>query len=161
MTRVLLTGMSGTGKSSVIATLAARGLQAIDTDDHGLSEWTGAEWLWRENRIQRLLALAGPGPLFLSGCVRNQAVFYPQFDHVVLLSAPADVLVARLAARTTNDYGKHPDELAEVLENLRTVEPLLRAGATLEVDTTMPLERVIETILTHVGTTGITAPSAE
>ena len=33
MKRVLLTGMSGTGKSSVIRELAALGYKAIDTDD--------------------------------------------------------------------------------------------------------------------------------
>jgi dephospho-CoA kinase len=31
--RVLLTGFSGTGKSSVIGELAALGFKAIDTDD--------------------------------------------------------------------------------------------------------------------------------
>jgi dephospho-CoA kinase len=33
--RVLITGMSGTGKSTVIAELAARGYNAADTDDGG------------------------------------------------------------------------------------------------------------------------------
>jgi dephospho-CoA kinase len=31
--RVLLTGMSATGKSAVVRKLAARGYKAIDTDD--------------------------------------------------------------------------------------------------------------------------------
>jgi hypothetical protein len=38
MKRVLLTGMSGTGKSTVINELSARGYKAVDTDYHGLSE---------------------------------------------------------------------------------------------------------------------------
>ena len=38
MKRVLITGMSGTGKSTVIAELAARGYNAVDTDYGGLSE---------------------------------------------------------------------------------------------------------------------------
>ena len=33
MKRVLLTGMSGTGKSTVINELAARGYKAVDIDD--------------------------------------------------------------------------------------------------------------------------------
>jgi broad-specificity NMP kinase len=36
--RVLITGMSGTGKSTVSAELAARGYKAVDTDYGGLSE---------------------------------------------------------------------------------------------------------------------------
>lgn len=152
MKRVLLTGMSGTGKSTVIGELASRGYRAIDTDDDGLTVWTGTgtEWLWREDRIQRLLSLEDAEVLFISGCTRNQVTFYPRLDHVILLSAPVQVIVQRLATRTTNQYGKHPDELAEVLRYRETVEPLLRGGASLEVDTSAPLEQVVETILSHV-----------
>jgi hypothetical protein len=99
------------------------------------------ETLWREDRIHAL---------FVQGTTRNQALFYPRFDHVVLLSAPAEVLVQRLTRRTTNPYGKDPAELAETLENLETVEPLLRTAATLEVVTTVPVTRVADIVLEHV-----------
>lgn len=42
MKRVLLTGMSGTGKSTVIRELAARGYRAIDAGDAGWSHCCGA-----------------------------------------------------------------------------------------------------------------------
>jgi predicted ATPase len=35
--RVLITGMSGTGKSTVIKALATRGYKAVDADYNGLS----------------------------------------------------------------------------------------------------------------------------
>ena len=85
--------------------------------------------------------------LFLSGTVSNQRKFYGQFDHVVLLSAPTSVIAERLASRTNNPYGKHPDELARVLGHITSVEPLLRRVATVEVDTSGPLDQVVETIL--------------
>jgi shikimate kinase len=159
MKRVLLTGMSGTGKSTVIKELAGRGFRAVDADDHGLSEWVavsldeptglgpGQDWVWREDRIQDLLSSDDVEVLFLSGCSPNQGKFYPQFDHIVLLTAPAAVLVERLATRTTNPYGKHPDEVARVLAVQQTIEPLLRAGAGLEVDTSAPLDQVVATVL--------------
>jgi len=67
----------------------------------------------------------------------------PQFDHIALLSAPADVLLARIAARTGNPYGKHPAERAQILRDLAAVEPLLRATATIEIDATAPLPEVV------------------
>src|SRR5688572_13967021 len=130
--------MSGTGKSTVIEALAARGYRAVDADEGGLSELVsvsedeptgldpGQDWVWREDRIQELLSVEDGDVLFLSGCSPNQGRFYPRFDHVVLLTAPADVIVERLATRTTNPYGKRPEEVARVLNLLDTVEPMLR-----------------------------------
>lgn len=66
------------------------------------------------------------------------------FDQVVLLSAPADVLLARIKARTDNPYGKRAEERDAVLHHLATVEPLLRATATIEIDATAPVERVVQ-----------------
>jgi hypothetical protein len=56
----------------------------------------------------------------------------------------------RLATRT-NLFGKQPDELARVLEDRRAIEPLLRRGATLELDTSAPISKVVESITGHVG----------
>ena len=138
MRRVLITGMSGTGKSSVIRELARRGFRAVDTDTDEWSEWTTdaegqPDWVWREAPLRELLA-GGDRPLFVCGCKSNQGAFYNQFDRVVLLSAPADVLLSRLRTRTDNPYGKTAAQQAEVLGYLETVEPLLRTGADLELD---------------------------
>ena len=143
--RVLITGMSGTGKSSALAELRRRGFEAVDTDEPGWSEWSDEDggYLWREERIAELLDRDRGVTLFVSGTVSNQGRFYPRFDAVVLLSAPVDVLLARVAARTTNDYGKAEAERAEILANLAEVEPLLRATCTHELDATQPLAEVV------------------
>jgi hypothetical protein len=49
-----------------------------------------------------VLAAEHAGPVFVSGCAENQVKFYPQFSHIVLMSAPADVIKERLASRTDN-----------------------------------------------------------
>jgi thymidylate kinase len=84
------------------------------------------------------------GFLFVSGTVSNQARFYPRFDAVVLLTAPPEVLLARVAARDTNDYGKADSERAEIIRYTATVEPLLRAGATAVIDTCAPVDAVAD-----------------
>jgi broad-specificity NMP kinase len=157
---VLLTGMSGTGKSTLIGRLAALGYRAIDADTEEWSEWvtvdgdadpgsiwSNRDWVWREDRMEALLAAEHAGDLFVSGTAANQGKFHPHFDHIVLLSAPTGVLVERLSTRTTNSYGKSPEELTRVLEHVQTIEPLLRRAATVEIDTSIPIDRVLEAVL--------------
>ncbi|MGB7982619.1 MAG: hypothetical protein WCF36_17700 [Candidatus Nanopelagicales bacterium] len=76
--------------------------------------------------------------IVVSGTVSNQGRFYDRFEHVVLLSAPVDVLLERVSGRTNNPYGREPDQQAEIVRYVATVEPLLRRGATLEHDGRRP-----------------------
>ena len=149
--RVLLTGMSATGKSSVIRGLADRGYRAIDADDGWCEPLPDGRQQWREEGIAALLATEDAEVLFVAGCEENQVRFHPQFDHIILLSAPAEILMERLAARTGNPFGKTPAELSRVLQDLRTVEPLLRRVADHEIQTTMPLDDVVSAILCITG----------
>lgn len=149
--RVLLTGMSGTGKSSVVRELAARGFKAVDTDDGWCETLPDGHQRWREEAIQTLLPAEDADVLFVAGCEENQVRFHAQFDHIVLLSAPLETLLERLAVRTSNPYGKAPEELNRVLNDIDTVEPLLRRVADHEVRTTIPLSEVVTVILRLVG----------
>jgi len=92
MVKILITGMSGTGKSTALRALAARGHRTVDTDT---DRWS------------------------------------------------REVLLARIAARTDNPYGKSPAERAAVLDHLAHVEPLLRATATAEIDASAPVDEVV------------------
>ena len=137
--------MSGTGKSTALAALQTRGFEAVDTDEPGWTEWSDKEagYVWREDRIAELLARDSDGPLYVSGTVSNQGRFYRHFDAIVLLSAPADVLLGRIESRTTNDYGKTAEERNLILGHLAEVEPLLRATCTHEIDATQPIDDVV------------------
>ena len=150
MAVVLLTGMSGTGKSTVLAQLAGLGHAVVDTDVGG---WVveGPERRWHEGRLTGLLDAHTTGHLFLAGTVVNQGVLYPRFDAVVLLTAPLEVLLDRVATRTTNDFGKGAAERAAIVRDTAEVEPLLRRGATVVVDTRQPLPEVVAAVLRAAG----------
>ena len=74
------------------------------------------------------------GSIVVSGTVENQAKFYGYSDHVVLLSAPLQTLLERVTARNSNPYGTRAEDREEIAGYLDRVEPLLRHGATLELD---------------------------
>ena len=144
MTAVLITGMSATGKSTVLAELARRGHAVVDTDVGGWivdvpQDDGSTEPMWDEPRMSALLDEHAGRTLFVAGCVANQGRFYDRFDAVVLLTVPEEVMLERLETRTTNDFGKRDAERDAVLADLRAVEPLLRAGATAEIDTRSPV----------------------
>lgn len=148
MSKVLVTGMSDTGKSSALRLLAERGCQTVDTDTDEWSYWVtlpdgSPDWVWREDVMSNLLRSHVGKSLFVAGCKTNQGRFYAEFDHVALLSAPVDLLFTRIAARSDNPYGKTSAEREMILRYVEEVEPLLRASATVEIDASAPLEDVV------------------
>ncbi|HZX03501.1 AAA family ATPase [Kribbella sp.] len=140
MTRILITGMSGAGKTTVLDELARRGHHTVDTDH---DDWTLPDGTWDEPRMHQLLAQP---EVIVSGTVENQGSFYDRFHHVVLFTAPLEILIDRVRRRTNNPYGRTPAEQGEIAHYVRTVEPLLRRGATLEVDTRQPISALADTI---------------
>ena len=152
--RILITGMSGTGKSTLVCELASRGYAVVDVDEPGLGltyPRPNGELGWNVRAIRKILSQTAASPLFLAGCSDEQAELYAEFDYVVLLSAPCEVLRERLASRIGNDYGKSREQLDAVLGYVETVEPLLRASADLEIVTTIDVRRVADTVLRNIG----------
>ena len=156
--KVLITGMSGTGKSTVIKALAKAGQRAVDLDADGWSRWapcegdpTGAkpghDWMWDEVRLFELLAEATDEPLFVAGCAPNMGRFTPLFDRIILLSAPAKALLERVAVRTNNPYGKTMAEAERIVANLEEVEPMLRRIATHEIDANQSPKNILDAVM--------------
>ncbi|WP_160715060.1 AAA family ATPase [Chitinophaga solisilvae] len=166
MKTVLITGMSGTGKTSTILELQARGFTTADLDSAAYSVWAdagtdpdypdnevkeGKDWIWDESRVEKLLTADTAELLFVSGCASNMSRFYPYFDYIVLLTAPDHVILDRLASRGSNSYGCTPEEAARVLRLIQTIEPLLRDDADLEIDTGIPGQSAVDVILAYIG----------
>jgi shikimate kinase len=139
--------MSGAGKSTVLDELRRRGFVTVDTDDDG---WVLPDGTWDEPRMDGLLA--SYDVVIVSGTVDNQGRFYDRFHHIVLLSAPLDVLLKRVADRA-NPYGRTPAQRAEIAGYVRTVEPLLRRGATVELDSRRDVSELADAVAELAGRT--------
>lgn len=143
---VLVTGMSGSGKSTVLAELKRRAHRVIDTDDPGWIVETDTasrpEPLWDLDQIDALIDGHRTGWLSIAGCVANQGAVYDRFDAVVLLSAPVEVILDRVAHRA-NPFGSTAEDRTKIANDLATFEPLLRAGADREIVTTASVLEVV------------------
>ncbi|GAA1971551.1 AAA family ATPase [Terrabacter lapilli] len=134
MARVLLTGMSGAGKSTVLDAVARRGYTTVDTDYDG---WELPGALWDEPRMSALLSQHDT--IAIAGTAQNQGRFYDRFEHVIYLRVPLQVLLDRVRTRTNNPYGKTADQRTDITKYVAQVEPLIRRTATLDLDGLLPV----------------------
>jgi dephospho-CoA kinase len=143
--RVLLTGMSGTGKSALVRELRQRGYAAYDADDGFSEPRADGRWGWRADLVAELLASAPDRLLFFAGYSEEQIEL--PFDFRVLLTVPRSVLIERLRTRTSNSYGRDADQLAQIVADLAEVEPLLRRSADLVLTSTAPQGELADVLL--------------
>jgi hypothetical protein len=134
-------------------------LCAVDVDD-GLAGWRNRDsglrvkdpgqksaaflarhdWAVPRHRVEALRA--GAGPIWLFGGIGNDGELWDLFDEVICLVADDATIRRRLADRTNNNFGKHPDELAAVLGwNPSQGQRYVRLGARV-VDSSRPLAEV-------------------
>ena len=166
---VWVTGLSGTGKSSIAAHLRELGHWSVDADDDGMSGWrsheTGelvpsppvdqrpADWLDRFSwcidvrRVEELRPRSDGRVVFLVGAVENEAEVLALADVVVCLVADADTLGQRLTTRRTNDFGQAPGDIEAVLSWLGVYEERHVAIGAVMVDATQRLPGVVAEVL--------------
>lgn len=137
MSIILITGMSGCGKTSVIDELKRQGFHAIETDLDGFTIKQNNEYVWNEDKIIELLKDYENKNLFISGCCSNQGKFYHMFKHVVLFTASLDVMKKRIEKRHDNPYGKNNEDWQEIVENHHNVLPLLKQSSDIIIDTSL------------------------
>ena len=169
MPLVWVTGVSGSGKSTVCEVLAQRGEVAVDTDWEGYNRWVHREsgevvvdppdpvpagwldrygWLISRERVEALAAASRDRTAYLFGGVENEDEVRDLFDVIVCLVIDDETLKERLATRTSNSFGKHSEELAASLWHNERSEARYRDLGAVVVDGTLPLEEVVEAVTT-------------
>lgn len=128
---MLLTGMSGVGKSTLVRELRERGYEVYG-------------WVQRAARGRALGLASGGGGGVARAAATGAAVLRgllggtgrPAVRVQGSADPPEDVLVERLESRTAGAHGSTGAERAQILTDLRDVEPLLRRSADLVLEAT-------------------------
>jgi hypothetical protein len=167
MSKFLVTGYPGTGKSSIAHALKKHGYAAYDTEAmrgymHVESVETGrhiavpspipAGWfdttgncVWDLSRVLQLMQQHDD--IFICALADNQEELYASFDTIFLLLLDETLLRNRLELRTTTNYGKDAQELSDIMKFHRHFESsLLNAGA-VGIDTRKALPEVVSEII--------------
>lgn len=164
---ILITGVSGSGKTTIASELSSLGYHAINMDSvDGLCSWVDLssgefvpdgreldsnwlethDWWWRSEKLNELLAGTEDG--YFCGSSGNEKEFFSLFGKVILLNMDADLINERiLNNHRDHSYGKMPGEIEAILgyfENFQT--DAIKAGAVV-IDARKPLNEVVDLIL--------------
>jgi dephospho-CoA kinase len=170
MSLIYITGISGTGKTTVAHELKKRGFEAYDADGDGFNSWydkkTGKKttesshtntntlnWykkhIWRTSRgkIEDLAIHAKNKNMFICGTPSNEKEIWDLFSKVICLTIDEQTLRHRIRIRSTNEFGKAPHELTEILKWYKLNQKLYKQFGAYIVDATKPLNEVVDEIL--------------
>lgn len=164
---VLVTGLSGSGKSAVLRELRARGHEVLGFDEDRFGEWfsrtsgrvvafptertdgdiADLDFKVHRDRIERLAREVDDRRVYLCGGAGHEFHFWELLDRVIYLAVDDHTLTARLAARTDNGYGKLPDELTGILEANATWSDLYRERGASIVNAARPIADVVDDVV--------------
>jgi len=164
---VLITGVSGSGKTTIASELTKRNYSALNMDNvEGLCDWinlaTGkpeldfnresADWLdkydwqWHEERLVQLLR-DFPNTFFC-GSSGNQDKFYQLFDKIFLLEMNDELIRERLFNNVRDhDYGQRPGELEAILGYYKGFQDKAKRAGAIAIEASQPLSQTIDFIL--------------
>jgi dephospho-CoA kinase len=163
--RVLITGRSGSGKSTICRELVARGQPAFDGDRiSGLADWvdtatgqivsmdysrpidrTRYEWRWSEPVIDAFLH--DHNPVFMCGSADNDLACFNKFDRVFVLDLPPELQRTRILGRTEHDYGRLPEMQQQIITEQQAFVSAAAGLGALMLDATQVPEAIVHTIL--------------
>ncbi len=162
--KVLITGAVAAGKSAVAKKLQGLGYTVYDTDSANLTRWENDRgqpveqpdnppkgWFeknhWNLNIEELKKLLDREGYIFLCGITSNQAKYQAFFDKTILLKIDRNTLKKRIKSRTDNTFGKHPNELADILSWFDWFHEDLKKRGAVVINATQSLDKVVKQIL--------------
>lgn len=178
MRLVLITGMSGVGKTEVSKELSRRGYVAVNADGARISAWyenasgrcegpglpreltKTRDWLeqhsWKMSRelLERIAIESAGQTVFICGAATNENEVWDLFTQVICLYLDdEDELRRRLQQRSSNDFGKEPHELEAILRWNAGAKHNYQSFGAIMVDAGQPLSKVVDEITAAVAET--------
>jgi dephospho-CoA kinase len=142
----LISGLPGTGKTSVCKELQLRGFRAIDADK-AFSIQTKNGWIWQDRGLSKVLNDLTSDVLFICGSASNRDDYIHRFAKIFILHVDNDTLKTRLTTRTNNNFGKDPAVLARQLKLNEGVKEYSTKRGRVLIDATQPITKIVDEIL--------------
>lgn len=165
--KVLITGTSGSGKTTILKELKRRGYATYNTDDMpgltrlevkntkeaadwpaGLIDWSYYAWNWQDKAIRSLLNT--DETIFVGAVTGNQKQYYPLFDLIIALTVSDEELYRR---RMTREEKRNNDDeqnvTSAIKKNQEKIVAFKRDGAIL-VANDREVAKVVDEILSYV-----------
>lgn len=166
---VFVTGMAGTGKSSIAAKFKARGISVLDMDHvPNLCSWVNLEsnekvfelnpdedfmekhdYICDIDELKRLIGRTSELSVVF-GAVGDNIQFIPLFDKTFLLQFSSETMLERLQNRDTNDFGKDKTIHKGLLEWKKTFDDLMLKQGTISINAEQSLDKVVNELLEEI-----------
>jgi len=165
---ILITGVAGTGKSTVSDELNALGHKAFnieeidglfdmvdkrtgepfeDFDFNDLELVKRLDWLCDKEKLQRLMSENPDGVNYYCGTASNTDDLLPLFNKVFLLTVDDVILHERLRTRISNDFGRTPEIQQWVSSWRKPYENHLVEEGAILIDASRLLSEVVRDII--------------
>nr|WP_275426554.1 AAA family ATPase [Vagococcus silagei] len=153
MVKVLLTGMSGVGKSTVLKQISKSYSNSIDLDYDG---WIHMDNLSNDrkmdtSRIISYIQEYNDKDIFFSGTTINQKEIYPYLDFIITLTAPIEIMRERILSRENNSFGKSNHDWEKIKNDKRDFEQLIIKSSDFVISTEQTVNNIVVEIYSLVG----------
>ena len=171
MNKFYITGIAGTGKSTLVKELEKRNIRAFDMDAvpelcHWKNKLTGKkakyysgigrdwieahDWICDKDRLMELLDIENKTIVVVAGIASNHDEYLDLFDKVFLLHCPEEIFLHRLRTREKNEFAKEKSEQEQVLSWYKDFEAKMLKKGAVSIDTESTIDVVADQVISQI-----------
>ncbi len=167
MKKIFITGISGTGKTTIAEELKKRGYHAISIDETaGLCSWRNRKtnekfvgdailnkeftdthkWICDIELLKEHMGTDSK-TVFVLGMASNREEIADLFDKVLLLQCKPETFLRRLNTRTNNSHGRDESIQNHMLEWYEAFESKMLKNGAVSINTDRPINEVVDEVI--------------